>query len=41
MTPNLIYARGIPDTAEPDPCAFGRNKCSFILIKVGFCKNFG
>jgi len=39
--PDLIYARGIPDTPSPDPGAFDRKRCNLILIEVGFCRNFG
>ncbi len=39
--PNLIYAREIPDTPDPDPDAFDRKKCNLILIEVGSCMDFG
>ena len=39
--PDLIYARGILNAPNPDPVAFDRKKCNLILIKVGFCRDFG
>ena len=38
---DLIYAREIPNTPNPDPRAFDRKKCNLILIEVGFCRDFG
>ncbi len=40
-TPDIIYARGVPDTSSPDPSIFDRKKCNLILIEVGFCRDFG
>jgi hypothetical protein len=39
--PDLIYARGVPDTPSPDPSTFERQKRNLILIEVGFCRDFG
>ncbi len=39
--PDLIYARGVPDTPSPDPSTIDRKKYNFILIEVGFCQDFG
>ena len=39
--PDLIYARGVPDTPSPDPNIFDRMKCNLILVEVGFCRDFG
>ena len=39
--PDLIYARGVPDTPSPDPITLDRKKCNLILIEVGFCQDFG
>lgn len=39
--PDLVYARGVPDTPEPDPATFDRKLCNLIIIKVCFCRDFG
>ena len=39
--PDLIYARGVPDTPSPDPSTFDRKKCNLIIIEIGFCQDFG
>ena len=39
--PDLIYARGVPDSPDPDPNAFDRKQCSLIVIEIGFCRDFG
>jgi len=38
--PDLIYARGVPDTPSPDPNTLDRKKCNLILIEIGFCQDF-
>jgi hypothetical protein len=37
--PDLIYARGVPDTPSPDPTSFNKKQCTLILIEIGFCKD--
>jgi hypothetical protein len=39
--PDLIYARGVPDTPEPDPTTFDRKNCNLIVNEVFFCRDFG
>jgi ribonuclease HI len=39
--PDLIYARGVPDSPHPDPSAFDRKQCTLIIIEIGFCRDFG
>jgi hypothetical protein len=39
--PDLIYARGVPDTPTPDPGTFNRKQCNLIITEVGFCQDFG
>ena len=39
--PDLIYARGVPDTLSPDPITFDNKQCSLIIVKVGFCQDVG
>jgi hypothetical protein len=39
--PDLIYARGVPDTPSPDLSTLDRKKCNLILVEVGFCQDFG
>ena len=36
VTPDLIYARGVPNTPNPDPSSFDKATCSLLLIEVGF-----
>ena len=31
-SPDLIYARGVPDTFDPSRTNFGKNVCTLILI---------
>ena len=40
-TPDLIYARGIPDTPSPDPTSFDRKQCTLIIDEIGFCRDLG
>ncbi len=39
--PNLIYARGVPDTPSPDPTFFDRKQCTLIIVEIDFCKDLG
>jgi hypothetical protein len=39
--PDLIYARGVPDSPKPDPATFDRKNCNLIVIEIGFCRDFG
>jgi hypothetical protein len=39
--PDLIYARGVPDTPSPDPTFFNRKQCTLILVEIGFCRDLG
>ncbi len=36
VTPDLIYARGVPNVANPDPSSFDKASCTLLLIEVGF-----
>ncbi len=40
-SPNLIYARGIPETPSPDSTSFDRKECTLIIFEIGFCKDLG
>jgi hypothetical protein len=40
MVPDLVYAKGVPDTPSPDPSTFDRMKCNLILVETGLCKDF-
>ena len=37
-TPDLIYARGIPDFPNPPPTNVCRSECALLLIEIGFCR---
>ncbi len=39
--PDLIYARGVPNTPSPDPTSFNKKQCTIIIIKIGFCRDLG
>ena len=39
--PDLICARGVPDTPSPDPSTIDRKKCNLMLIEVGICQDLG
>jgi hypothetical protein len=39
--PDLIYAKGVPDTPSPDPTSFNRKQCTLILVEIGFCRDLG
>ncbi len=39
--PDLIYARGVPDSPSPDPTSFDRKQCTLIIIEIGFCRDLG
>ena len=36
VTPDLIYARGVPNVPNPDPSSFNKAACTLLLIEVGF-----
>ena len=40
-TPDLIYAREVPDTPSPDPTSFDKKQCTLIIAEIGFCKDLG
>ena len=40
-TPDLIYARGAPDTPSPDPTSFDRKQCALIIVEIGLCIDLG
>ena len=40
-TPDLIYARGVPDTPTPDPTSFDKKQCNLIIVEIGFCRDLG
>jgi hypothetical protein len=40
-TPDLIYARGVPDTPSPDPTSFDKKQCTLIIVEIGFCIDLG
>jgi hypothetical protein len=41
-SPDLIYARGVPDTPFPDPTSsFDKRQCILIIIEIGFCGDLG
>ena len=39
--PDLIYARGVPNTPSPDPNSFDRKQCTLIIVEIGFCMDLG
>jgi hypothetical protein len=39
-TPDLIYARGVPDS-PPRPDLFRQEQCIIIIVEIGHCKEFG
>jgi hypothetical protein len=39
--PDLIYARGVPDSPSPDPTSFSKKLCTLIIIEIGFCRDLG
>jgi hypothetical protein len=39
--PDLIYARGVPDSTSPDPTSFNKKLCTLIIIEIGFCRDLG
>ena len=36
-TPDLIYARGVPDTPYPDPTSFDKKQCALIIAEFSLC----
>ena len=40
-TPDLVYAKGVPDTPGLDPSTFDRNQCILVIFEIGFCQDFG
>jgi hypothetical protein len=39
--PDLIYARGVPDSPSPDPTSFNKRLCTLIFVEIGFCRDLG
>ncbi len=39
VTPDLVYARGVPNTTNPDPSTFDKRMCSLLVAEVGFGAN--
>ncbi len=39
MAPDLLYARGVPNSPTPDPSSFDKSTCSLLLIEIGFSSN--
>ena len=39
--PDLIYARGVPNTPSPDPTSFNKKQCTLIVIEIGLCGDLG
>ena len=39
VAPDLLYARGVPNSPTPDPTSFDKSSCSLLLIEVGFCSD--
>ena len=40
-TPDLFYAKGVPDSPSPDPTSFNKKLCTLIIIEVEFCQDLG
>jgi hypothetical protein len=41
LAPDLVYARGVPDTPFPDPTSYDIRQCILITIEIGFCMDLG
>ena len=39
--PDLIYARGVPDSPHPDQASFNKKTCTLIIIQIGFFTDLG
>ena len=39
--PDLIYARGVPNTPSPDPTSFNKKQRTLIILEIGFCRYLG
>ena len=40
-TPDLVYARGVPNTPSPDATNFDRKHCTLIIVEIGLCGDLG
>ena len=40
-TPDLIYARGVPNTPSPDPTSFNKMQCTLIIVEIVFWRDLG
>jgi hypothetical protein len=40
-TPDLIYAKGVPNTLSPDPNSFNKMQCTLIIFEIGLCRDLG
>jgi hypothetical protein len=39
--PNLIYARGVPESPSLYPTSFDMTQCTLVIVEVGFCMHLG
>jgi hypothetical protein len=39
--PDLIYARGVPNTPSPDPASIDKKKCTLVIVEIGFRRDLG
>jgi len=39
--PDLIYAKGVPDSPHPDHASFDKKAYTLVIIEIGFCRDLG
>jgi hypothetical protein len=39
VTPDILYARGVPNSTAPDLSQLDKKRCSLLLVEVGFCSD--
>jgi len=39
--PELIYARGIPNSSSTNPIYFDKKQCTLTIVEIGFCRDLG
>ncbi len=40
-SPDLIYARGVPNTPSLNPTSFNKKQCTLVIIEIGLCRDLG
>ena len=40
-TPDIIYARRVPNAPSPDPSSFDKKQRTLVIVEIGFYRGLG